>query len=664
MNENLSLWKRWIEENRGKVSFAVSLGIILLLDRLKIMTFDSVMPYLAGTGIWAALWSKKTFFQKKWMLPAVVSGVAICVDLCIEGFLAVSPNPVGILKFLVMYGIVLLIVGGFGFQIPSEKFPRIIHVIGCILFGLFSSAGNYSVFEKIALPDRTFVFFLLLLLSFFSWSVLFGGALNAFHFLAGNMDCQRRTQVRFNIFFVWGGVFLVCLICYFPYFLTYYPGVIEYDSWKQLQQVFGAPYKNHHPWIHTMLIKAVYHIGFSLFKSENRAVALYSLCSMSMLAFAFATSIACLYRKGVKKSWLLFLLAFYALSPINGMYSISMWKDIPFATFMLLYIILLYKLVDNARQQQNSLLYWSAFVPVGFLVCFFRTNGLYMFLLMIPFTIYLFRKRLKPAIVSLCMVICLIVAYKGFILPYFQVEEVDLIESLSIPAQQIAAAVSYGGDMAEEDMLLLEEIIDTSRIPEAYLGSPNCSDAIKILVRETDNQQYIAAHKGSFLLLWLRTGIRNPYYYFKAYVDETFGYWYHKVRACNVWATYIFEGAAGLGIERECKMPGRSANIIPALITWYRGHFDKYFSCGIYIYLLLFGFLESLRQKKENWFAAIPLFCVWFTLLISTPLYADLRYIYAIHATLPFVMIILFLKDADREAKNLSPDIDKSVQKG
>ena len=647
LNKNFELMQ-WTGQNRGKVSFAVSLAIILFLDRLKLITFDSVMPYLAGIGIWAALWNGKNFLMKnfptKRILPAALLSIVICIDLCVEGFLAVPTGPIAILQFLVMYGIVFLIIGGFAFQIPSEKFSRIIYVIGCILFGLFSSAGNYAAFERIVMPDdKPLAFFLLFLLSFFSWSMLFGGALNAFHFLAGHMDCQRKTPVRLKPLFVWAGAFLICLLCYFPYLLTYYPGVIEYDSWEQLRQVFGAPYSNHHPWIHTMLIKAVYNLGFFLFRSENRAAALYSLCTMSMLSAAFATGITWLYRNGVKKSWLFLLLVFYALSPINGMYSINMWKDIPFATVVLFYIILLCKLVDNIRQQKKNTIYWIFFVPVSFLMCFFRTNGLYVFVLMIPVMLYFFRKQLKPAILSLAIIIFMIVLYKGPVLRYFQVENVDLIESLSIPAQQVAAVVTYGGDIAEEDMLLLEEVIDTSKIEVAYLGSPTCSDAIKILVRETDNQQYISEHKGEFLALWIRTGIHNPYYYFKAYIDETFGYWYHKVRACNIWATYIFEGTKGLGIVRECKMPDGAANFIPSLITWYRAHFDKYFSCGIYLYFLLFGFLESLRQKKKNWFAALPLFGIWFTLLISTPLYSDLRYIYAIHTALPFVMMVLFL---------------------
>ena len=647
--------KQWILGNPGKVSFVIAMGMMLLLDQMKLLTFDSVLPYLAGISLWAALWQKKDFFQKKKRGVSFLCGLLICVDLYVEGYLPgnlpgnlpFSFSPIAFFRFLVTYGVVLITIGYFDLHVFSGKVSKAIYLFGCALFALFSSAGNYTAFERATMPDNPLGFFLLFLLSFFSWFPLFGGALNAFHFLAGNMNCQRGVSDFLKARYVWGGGFMICFISYIPYFLTYYPGVIVYDSWKQLQQVFGAPYKNHHPWIHTMLIKAIYNIGFSLWGSENRAVALYSLFMMGMLSAAFATGITYLYRRGVKKSWLFLLLVFCALSPINGMYSISMWKDTPFAALVLFYIILLCKLTDNSRQQKNNLLYWLIFVPAGFLVCFFRTNGLYMFLLMIPFTIYIFRKQLKPAMISLGAVICLIVFYKSFVLAYFQVQNVDLIESLSIPAQQVAAAVSYGGDVAEEDMCLLEEIIDTSKIQGAYLGSPNCSDAIKILVRETDNQQYIAAHKGEFLILWLRTGVRNPYYYFKAYVDETIGYWYHKVRACTLWSTYMFEGVNGLGIERECKMPAGPAAAVSSLITWYRGHFDHYFSCGIYIYLLLFGFLESLRLKKENWFAAIPLFGIWFTLLISTPLYADLRYIYAIHTALPFVMIVLFLNDAD-----------------
>lgn len=63
---------------------------------------------------------------------------------------------------------------------------------------------------------------------------------------------------------------------------------MTFDSFAQMKQVWGSPYNNHHPWLHTMLIKAVYELGLSLFNSTNKAFALYSLFSIGMLSFTFA----------------------------------------------------------------------------------------------------------------------------------------------------------------------------------------------------------------------------------------------------------------------------------------------------------------------------------------------------------------------------------------
>lgn len=580
-------------------------------------------------------------------IPAILLSIIICLNLCNEKFLQFPITPLSFLKFIFVSGIIFLILHCWGLQLPSDRHSKTIHIGGSILFGFFSCAGNYSAFESIAMPlAHPVAFLLLFLLSFCSWSLLFSGMLNAFHYLFTHIELQRETSGKPKSIFIWGVSFIVCMAAYFPYLLTFYPGVVEYDSWLQLRQVLGDTYINHHPWLHTMIIKIIYDTGFAVLGSENRAVALYSIWSMGIFSSAYATAISYLYKKGVKKYWLVLLLFFCAFCPINGIYSITMWKDIPFAAAVLFFILLICKLFENMKQQKSNLLYWLLFIPLSFLMCFLRTNGLYAFLLILPVLLFIFRQQKKPFLLSAGAVILMAFLYKGPVFQYFEVQDGDLIESLSIPAQQLAAVISYNGNIREEDLELLREIIDIRQVPEAYLGSVGCSDAIKDLVRETDNQEFISSHKGKFFSLWLRTGIHNPYYYFKAYVEETKGYWYHKDIAVILWNTYVFEN--GTGIVRECKLHGEAAHFLPGLLTFYRTHFDKYYSCGLYIYVLLLGFLESLRLKKEKWFLLSPLLGIWLTLLISTPLHSDLRYIFSIHTALPSVMMILMLKSSEK----------------
>lgn len=60
------------------------------------------------------------------------------------------------------------------------------------------------------------------------------------------------------------------------------------------------------------------------------------------------------------------------------------------------------------------------------------------------------------------------------------VEHASFTESLSIPLQQIACVVSNGRQLSAEQEMLIDDVVDTSLIPEYY--NPVISDPIKALV--------------------------------------------------------------------------------------------------------------------------------------------------------------------------------------
>lgn len=231
-------------KHSGKVSFGISILLIIILDVIKILTFDSVMPYLVGISLWAVIWNlfegMRTFHKTISNVPAILISVVISLDLCVENFLQFPFTVIAFFKFILTCMIIFILVRYLCFDIPTEKNIKTVHIIGSILFGIFSCAGNYAVFESIAMPLTDPVrFFLLCMLSVCSWTILFSSALNAFHHITGRIDfikeCTKEDVNCLRCIFVWGFSFIVCMICYLPYLLTYYPGVIEYDSWMQIR---------------------------------------------------------------------------------------------------------------------------------------------------------------------------------------------------------------------------------------------------------------------------------------------------------------------------------------------------------------------------------------------------------------------------------------------
>lgn len=631
--------ENWVWDRKNRIT-----GIIfgILLAGMTAGTSEKSFLWIGTAGIGGFLLAKAVMvlaenwmkYAKKVKILAVVFAGIIGIGLMAEGYLKL-PESVGggISSGLALVLIYLVVCQEFGrFFDGQYKKEGGVTAAAAFLFACFSASGHLSVYERN--PSIAWLLFGFLMVG---WFVLFYIGLNRFCSIVRQIrltDSGKRKKVA-----IWGmGIFsfVVAMLAFFPYFLTFYPGVMVFDAWNQMMQVLGMPYSNHHPWVHTMIMKLFWEVGIALFHSENRAVALYVCFSMSSIALAVACMISYLYARGIRVRYLVALLLAYVLSPINGMYAINMWKDTPHGAVCLIFGVLLAMLYDDLRAGRNRKLFWFLFVPVSFLVCFMRSNGLYAYILLIPFLLYTFRRQMKSVAAAVICVIVLAVVYKGPVFDYFEVKEPDIIESLSIPAQQIAAVIAYDGQMNEEEKQMVGEIIDISEVSDAYLGSVHCSDSIKDLVREKDNQQFISENKAEFFKLWLKLGWKNKYMYWKAFVDETEGYWYYRITYPFIWFTYVNEN--GSGINRESKVPAAVEAQVREMLEAYEGHFWRYYGSSFFIYLLLFTAIAALRRKKGIFMYVLSV-GLWGTLLIATPVYADFRYIYGIFLCVPFLVL-------------------------
>ena len=577
-------------------------------------------------------WKKET--NRKDRIAALPMAALIGLALKMEGFLSLqdlNDIPGNLILFAFLYA---EIIGIFSVMRKREWW----FVGGAVLFGLFSSVGHFSIFENYGWAG--------LLLSFLCWFILFYIVIEKCDQIAGMSGVFSERKINkpwaYGVFF-----FFLTLFVDLFFLLTFFPGVMEYDSYQQMCQVLGDPYSNHHPWLHTMMIKGIYKAGLFLLHSTNRAFALYSLFSICMLAFTYACVVTWFCAKGMKKQYVILLGLLYLLSPINQMYSIIMWKDIPFGVSVVLFTILICRMRENLMEGRSNRRCWIIFVPLGFCVCFFRSNGLYVFLGMIPFLIWGFWKQKKAVVLSIALVLGMGILYKGPIFHSFNVKEPDTIESLSIPAQQMAAVIAYEGTITEGQSDILSKVIDLQKVPEAYLGSVTCSDAIKDLVREKNHQEYIQTHAGEFLKVYLDLFWQNKAIYVKAFVDETKGYWYHKTHFPFIWATYIQEN--GMGIDRDSKVPSYVEQSVREYLERYKAHFDQYLSTGLYVYLFFLSLIVALKRKSKYLLAYLPALGIWGTLLIATPVFADLRYAYAIYLSVPLLICITLFSGQKEE---------------
>lgn len=434
--------------------------------------------------------------------------------------------------------------------------------------------------------------------------------------------------------------FLLCLLCWLPYYLYQYPGIMTPDSINQFEQVLGViPYNNHHPFAHTIVFALLYKAAFALTGDMVVSVGFYTFAQMCLLSAGMAFFISTLRQQRIRPFVLLLLTAFYAMIPYHAVFSVTIWKDIPFAAAVLFFNCLLLRLIlrGSLLLHERILLLFS-----GMMICLFRSNGWYAFLVAVPFLLFFFRKQKRQVYPCLLVTLLLCVLIKYPVMNHFQVAQPDLIESLCIPTQQIAAVLCNDRELTAEERGLIESVVDLTYIKELY--NPTFADNMKELVRAGD-QEYLASHKKEFFKLWVSLGLRYPGDYLDAYIQQTYGYWYPD-------SFYLVAEAEGvsateLGVSTRHLIGGplvvkgkelaiKLGSIVPIYGTLW--------SMGVACWVLLFSMGTVLvRRETRKLLCYLPSVLLLFTVLIATPVATEFRYVYFMVYSMPFYLMAAML---------------------
>lgn len=521
------------------------------------------------------------------------------------------------------------------------KTTRLTAMVMSALFTLFYMAIEYPRYIE-TLTNRLYQTVVLTAV-FFGFFICFYKLLLFLFSYSGDKETLRRFLYRQE---AQPGIkhlplycFLGCLICWLPYFLYQYPGIMTPDSINQLEQTLGMiEYNNHHPFVHTMIFSLLYHIGFFVSSNMVVAVSFYTFFQMCFLAFSIFYLLMTLEAYRIRQEILIIITLFYALVPYHAVFSVTVWKDIPFAAVILLFSCSMLRMMKQSGVREIVM-----FVFSGIMVCLLRSNGWYGFLICLPFLLIYYRRRAKcmyPAVIGILFV-TIIVKYP--VMNMMHVTQPDLIESLSIPTQQIAAVLCNDRTLSEEQTTLIESVIDTTYIKELY--NPGFADNMKELVR-AGNQDYLAAHKSDYFKLWVSLGISYPADYIKAYIDQTYGYWYPD----SFYPVAEGEGisATDLGVSHTPLIGGpvvvktkeialKLGDMLPI--------YSLLWSMGVAFCFLLFCIGNAfVRSEKAKLICYLPSFALYLTVMIATPVATDFRYVYFMVFSMPFYLMTALLE--------------------
>jgi len=518
------------------------------------------------------------------------------------------------------------------------KKQRLILLICSVIFSLITLSANYPLFTLVRDP-ATIQASTNLLVNLINTCFSFIGGISVSHpilsWLLTNLPLRFELSPRSDKekpYFQYVSITfaLISLIYLLHLFCVEYPGNLTEDPFTQIGEMVSGSYSNFNTFWHTMLMQGILSFGYFLFEDVNAAVACFCTVQALVIAFAFTYTLATLYLVGMPKYVLCVVFLVYAILPYNIALSITVWKDVLFSAGCLLTIVSLYRILKSIGSRTS--LNYAILIIGGFLFSFSRNNGWYIYLAALLISSIPLRKNKKvlgvlTGVFLICWTMC------NPVLTALHVSGADYTESLSIPLQQIARVVADNCELSEEDTQLLSQVFELDEIPGLYTNW--ISDPIKIAFRD-NNPEYFEAHVSDYVKLWIRLGLKYPGEYFKAWVDQTKGYW-NGGYSLAPYSETVTDNP--YGIEKADQN-----NLLAKLFGLYFGlsrhviFFEPLHSIGLHTWLLAICCLMNCMQKRkeEALLCVLPLVLV-LGLCFGTPVFASFRYAYPVFVSLPLI---------------------------
>lgn len=438
---------------------------------------------------------------------------------------------------------------------------------------------------------------------------------------------KSKLQIK-DFFIIWICIF----VSFIPYFISYFPGLMSPDSlFQYCQSIDMCALTNHHPVMHTYLIKIFSSIGIAVHNS-NLGVALYSLFQMLVLSSGLSYVIYSIFNNFKYKRVVILLVAYYCLVPIFGYYSITMWKDIIFG--ILISIIMLQTYFFFQKENFTHIDKTITFIVI-ILASLFRSNGKIVVLLISILLIFSNRNRFKE--VLLCFVTPLIISIiiSGPIMSITNIPGGNLIETLGMPFRQLSGIVAIDSKMDKKDLEFINNIVPISTIKEEY--DSNSIDNVKF--SDDFDNEFFEENKIQFLSIYIKYFFRYPIKYCEIYLRNTYGFWYLDSEGYITHRWAIAENEYGL----ESRESFDKLNIEKYFNYFYGTPVFKWLiNDSLCFYILIFALGLSIYKKQKNSFIVLCIpFIVWLTIMLASPVSYQPRYTFSLYCCMPIIIKII-----------------------
>lgn len=310
--------------------------------------------------------------------------------------------------------------------------------------------------------------------------------------------------------------FISMMLVWGIWFWLYFPGAGMNDTINCIMSF----HNDNQTLVYQLLIYYGIHSLTELTHSMRTAYAVLTIAQMVLMALTISWAIQWLERKNVRRGYIRFITAYYALMPAVADYSITLVKDTLYGTCMLAAIPLLYEVVNRGGESvKNRKVYCALFIDLAG-ISVLRSYGKYIAVIVVVMLVLVKRNHIK----SLCFILVLLsVLNAGINIGERNIIQNDATfrEAIGVPLAQIGAVLSVGGVLSEQDREVIDSILPISEWKDSYRFS--LVDPIKF--HEDFNAKWLNDNKGKFINMWISVLKDNFPVCVKAYLCHTYGFW-------------------------------------------------------------------------------------------------------------------------------------------
>lgn len=511
---------------------------------------------------------------------------------------------------------------------------------------LFRQDINENYFTNVSLLDIPIALLIVLF-----WIIVFAGLTKAIDRFSARVVCQHNfKQITGKKFAVYLLIIAgIIAIFWLPYILSWFPGGLFADTYKVLEQVATGKWTNRHTFFYTACWSLCFEISNFFGSDVEGALAIMTGSQILFMALSLSYSVIWLRNKKVNSKLLILTLAFYAVFPFFPLFALSLWTDVFFCIALFLYSLkyidlCITKAVKNVQLIQICILL--------LLVSFSRNNGSYVvfasYIILLILKHRLLRSTFKQLTITMGALIATVLIIQG---PVYGMLgwSIAFEENIGLPLQQIAAVAAYDGNLSSEQIDYLNSILPISVWAEEY--APLLVDEIKW--NSSFDEFAISNNIMEFWLNYISIGLANPIIYLKAALLNCCGFWDPFIGWGQDFSNYNIEMWFKDSYSQQDTIEAISGcsirdSLIPPINS----------SSALYVWIMLISMTIFVNNRRTSIFKAAmlsPIFSLWLTLLIATPIAISQRYFFTAVFMLPAFMILPFLVTWSESEKNPAP---------